>query len=86
MQKPTITLTQDRYKGRAVYGLCISFENGRSQTFRCVSFFRPEAERLRARLSGADVSALHYADIVCDSLVERFFELLEFNGLNGRSL
>lgn len=55
--------------GDKTFGLKITSTNGDVFTFENISHNRSDVERLNAQMSGADISSVHFRDIVCDFIV-----------------
>lgn len=53
--------------------------------FRCISYNLSEARELAARMAGADLSAVHFGDVVRDFLTELYYRRLKVNGLTTQS-
>lgn len=67
--------------GTEVYGLQIRCANGEIREYLFISPFENDVHDLIRQMSAADISAVHFDDVVADYLKKLFIEELFLNGL-----
>ena len=80
-----IKLTTSIHGETTEYGIRIEIDGRIFREYPAVTTAREEAERLLHRLSEADLSALHYDDVVRDYILELAYEKIARNGCDPSS-
>lgn len=82
MQESTYEVLQTRYAQTIVYGVRISSPLAEPVDYRYISCAKTEVDALIRQMQNAQISSIHYPDIVRDYLFKLFADKLSFNGLS----
>ena len=86
MEKMQMEITEyatieTEYNNTDVFGLQIRCANGEIREYRFISPFSGDVQALICQMRSADISSVHFDDIVADYLKKLFIDKLYFNGL-----